>query len=355
MAPPILPVVHLVGSVPLVSTEHVFGTLTTELAGRLQQIPDGETGDRGGFTAWQDGVLPPQIIERQWRPNQRSTLDLSFELTPDSIRDSGYDKAALQSYATFRQMRDDGKIPKGVRFQVSLPTPINVVGTRVHPHFAAQAEAIYEKRIIEALENIQDVIPAVDLAIQWDMALEMAHMEHTYGLQKDDSAMPLPYYHMLKPYYSPVKEGIAERAARLAAAVRPEVPMGYHFCYGDFGHQHFVQPKDTSLLVDTINAVTQSVSAHRSVQWIHLPVPKSRDDHAYYAPLSGLTMDNKTTIFLGLVHAGDEEGTQKRVVAAQKALLGRPFGVSTECGLGRTPVEDLDSIFHICREVTKEA
>lgn len=346
------PLVHLVGSVPLQSTEDVLSTLTEQLAGRIPQIPDGETGDRGGFTRWQIPTLPPQILELQFQPDQgpkfEATFDPTFELTADAIRETGYDRAAFASYAVFRQMRDDGKIPPNIRFQVSLPTPANVISSKVHAHFVKQAETLYEARLLAALGKIQDVIPLRDLAIQWDMAIEMAHMEHSYGPQRDD-------FTILQPYYSPVKEGIAERAARLAAGVLPEVPMGYHFCYGDFGHKHFLEPLDAGLLVDVINAVYEKVSRSRSVQWVHLPVPKSRDDNGYYSPLARLSVSSDTNIILGLVHAYNEEGTRRRVAAASKALHGRRFGVSTECGLGRTLVEDLDSIFHICREVTKDA
>jgi hypothetical protein len=339
--------VHLVGSVPYASSEEVFATVAMQLPGRLQQMPDGETKERGGFTAWQTNVLPPQIIHHQFRLDEPSTFDPNFSLTAEDIRETGYDTAALASYATFRQMREDGRIPSGIRFQVSLPTPMNVIGSKVHPQFVEQAEALYEKRLLDALQKIQDSIPASDLAIQWDMALEMAHMEHAYGPPREG-------FTYLQPYYSPVKQGIAERAARLATHVRPEVPMGYHFCYGDFRHEHFVQPRDAGLLVEIINAVTQSVrvEAQRGVQWVHLPVPKDRDDDAYYAPLSQLTASDETKLIMGLVHAHDREGTRRRVAAAQRTLSGRQFGVSTECGLGRTPLGDLDSIWDICREVT---
>lgn len=42
------------------------------------------------------------------------------------------------------------------------------------------------------------------------------------------------------PWFSPVKEGIMERIVRLSAAVDKEVELGYHLCYGDIQHRHFV-------------------------------------------------------------------------------------------------------------------
>lgn len=44
-------------------------------------------------------------------------------------------------------------------------------------------------------------------------------------------------------------------------------------------------------------------------------------------------------------------GTRKRIKAAQAVLPS--FGVATECGMGRTPNEELDSILQISEAVTK--
>jgi hypothetical protein len=89
----------------------------------------------------------------------------------------------------------------------------------------------------------------------------------------------------------------------------------------------------------------------RRVDWIHMPVPKDRDDVAYLVPLKGLELGS-TSLFLGLVHANDEEGTQKRIQAAGQMGI-QTFGVATECGMGRTPVDELDSIFQIFTSVSK--
>jgi hypothetical protein len=52
-----------------------------------------------------------------------------------------------------------------------------------------------------------------------------------------------------------------------------------------------------------------------------------------------------TELYLGLVHPNDEEGTKRRIRAVGEAGVEMTFGVATECGLGRTPVGELDSIF----------
>lgn len=82
-----------------------------------------------------------------------------------------------------------------------------------------------------------------------------------------------------------------------------------------------------------------------------MPVPKDRDDIIYFAPLEKLSIPTSTKVYLGLVHPNDEEGTRKRIKVAQSVLP--KFGVATECGMGRIPIEELDSILQISESVTR--
>ena len=47
----------------------------------------------------------------------------------------------------------------------------------------------------------------------------------------------------------PFKEGLIDRVLNIATAVNKNVELSSRLCYGDFGHKHFMEPKDTSLLV----------------------------------------------------------------------------------------------------------
>jgi hypothetical protein len=55
-----------------------------------------------------------------------------------------------------------------------------------------------------------------------------------------------------------------------------------------------------------------------------------------------------TKLYLGFVHANYEEGTRRRDEAALSVVKG--FAVATECGPGRTSVDELDSILSIFNE-----
>lgn len=327
--------VHLVGSIPLSSTEQVFREACKTLPGRLRRLPDGETGKRQAFTTHQRDVFAPNpAVLRSFGAPDGSKEEVKPVTGDIQVLPTEYDDYALSSYTKFCQLRDEGVIPQGTRFQISFPTPINTIAPFIDPSHQAAVEPVYEKALLSALRRIQDKIPAKDLAIQWDVAVEFAMLENV-GF-------------VFAPWFSPVKEGIMERIVRLSAAVDDNVELGYHLCYGDIGHQHFVQPKDTGLLVEMANLIVEKVQ--RPVSWFHMPVPKDRDDAPYFAPLKALRLQDNTELYLGLVHYKDEEGTRRRIQAAKEVV--KKFGVATECGMGRTPPEELGDILAICAAVS---
>ncbi|TVY35410.1 hypothetical protein LSUB1_G005310 [Lachnellula subtilissima] len=334
--------VHLVGSSPYDTNTEFFEAMSVALPGRLVCLPDGETGNRHFFVRWQMDVFAssPHILKgfehigdyKAYAPR----VALSSQITLGAI---GYDTHALESYAEFCALRDKGVVPHGVRFQVCLPTPLNVVGLCLLPEYQAEAEPLYEAALMAALRRIQDVIPKEDLAVQWDMAYEIGMLE-----------LPSAFNSWFDGQGNgDVKQGILERFARLAGAVDEGVKMGFHLCYGDAGHKHFSEPADMSVLVDMANEL--SSHAGRGVDWVHVPVPKNRTDEAYFRPLKDLKLKSETRVFLGLAHAWDTEGTRERIRVASEFLY--DFGVSTECGFGRTEKDEVTSVLGVLAEVTE--
>ena len=57
---------------------------------------------------------------------------------------------------------------------------------------------------------------------------------------------------------------------------------------------------------------------------------------------------DSTKLYLGLVHANGLEVTKQRTQAA--SVVVDDFGIATECGLGRTPAEDINGVLDIMRE-----
>ena len=334
--------VHFIGSVPLSTNEEVFKTLSEALPGRLFSIPDGETGDRDNFIRWEALRFPPEVAF-PWNGGVPLPEGHSGIFSLDDVKPNGYHEVAIESYQKFLQLRQKGVIPSDVRFQVSIPVPFECVHGLLRPEFHAQFEPWYEQRVFESIQSILSFIQAEDLAIQFDFCFMVIALEYERGRLPDD---------FFKPHFSPIREGVLDRAQRLSVQVPSNVPLGWHLCYGDYQHKHFVEPEDLGLLVDFTNDLIQSVP--REVSWIHMPVPKERYDSAYLEPLKRLAASDQTKLYLGLVHANDEEGTTRRIQVARDTLpAGRDFGVATECGMGRTPREDLASILKICKDVTE--
>ena len=332
--------VLLVGSVPGESADEVFMKVCPPLKDRLSSIPDGEVGSRHNYIGWQLDKFP-QETRHFFLGGVENGQESAKGFDLYSIRPTEYDRAAISSYATFKELRERSVIPQDIRFQVSLPTPFNCIQGHIRPEFHEELEPLYELRLAESVKRIVEEIPPADLAIQWDLCFDIIALEYDRGRMEDDR---------FKPYFSPVKKGILERLDRMCSLVPPTVDMGFHLCYGDLRHKHFIEPEDLSVLVELTNDIVQMLESRHSVAWVHMPVPKDIVDRVFFEPLRNL--DTRIEhLYLGLVHANDEEGTRTRIDVASQ-VYARPFGVATECGMGRTPAEDLESILHICMVAT---
>ncbi|WP_433190631.1 hypothetical protein [Actinoallomurus sp. CA-150999] len=328
------PGVHLCGSVLLADAETVFRAIATALDGRVRRIPDGERDD---CVVWQ---LPKLVAnpDLQLSPPPSPEYGPSLRVRPKPGVDPasvtfpllGYAAAAFDSWRVFSRLRADGVIAPDVRFQVSLPTPMAVIAAFVGTHHA-ELEAAYEARLLAELDEILAVIPPADLAVQWDTAVEFAVF---------DGVFPAWFG---TDYPSRLAETVT-RLVRLGAAVPSDVELGYHLCYGDFEHKHFVEPADTSRLAAVAGQVAAGLG--RRLDWVHMPVPRDRTDYAYFAPLADLSLPAETALFLGLVHATDGlDGARARIDAARTTV--KTFGIATECGMGRRQAEQIPGLLDL--------
>ena len=326
--------VCLVGSIPLHNCDAVFELAGKILGDHTRRIPDGETGERSNWIAWQLQVLGNAVqletIDQDaegYRSTPQVSVSRDYDYADVSLPPLGYSDAAKASYAGFKAAKAAGKIPQACRFQVSLPTPLAPIHFYVTPSDQAGLEAVYEAKLMAELDDIVASIPAQELAIQWDTAVEFGLLEGVFPT-----------------YLENVEEEILERLVRLGNAVSAPVELGFHLCYGDSGHKHFVEPADASILVSVANRLSGGLD--RPLNWIHMPVPRARKDAAYFAPLSDLQLQPETELYLGLVHMTDGvEGTRARIAEAAKVV--KRFGVATECGFGRRPAESVAALMTI--------
>ena len=86
-------------------------------------------------------------------------------------------------------------------------------------------------------------------------------------------------------------------------ACRVDVELGLHFCYGNPGGKHIIEPRDLSNLVAFCNLIVPRIK--RPLTWVHMPVPIARSDDSYFASLRDLRLSEATEFYLGLVHLDD--------------------------------------------------
>ena len=338
--------VQLVGSVPLPTTEAVFRLLAGALGTLAKRLPDGETGKRAYWITSQAYLLArhPQFepAGHDWDPDSGDVPEsgapkyrLKAGVAADAVKlpALGYAAAALDSYALFARLKREGVIDRSVRFQVSLPTPLAFIAGLIDPPSQMAVAPAFEAAILSELRDILGGIPHRELALQWDVCLEIFILE---GLRQ--VYFPQPF------------EGCVARLIALGNAVPAAVELGYHFCYGDFRHKHGVEPKDTALMVEMTNALVAGLA--RPVSWVHYPVPRDRSDDAYYAPLARLELPPESEVYLGLVHNTDGlEGSRRRLEAARRHRAA--FGVATECGFGRRPAASLPQLLKVHADLAR--
>jgi len=322
------PIVHFVGSIPLPDTETVFRTLSAVAGPRLARLPDGETGIRKSWIRFLQDVLAqhpaiepadvPPFRFVQWdgkvvREIPRLRVKPGAKVDAGGFK-TGYADMAIDSWAVFERMQKAGRIPADVRFQVCLPTPIAPTYNNIVPEDRQAVLLPLTEHFAGEVAKIAAAVPNNKLAIQWDVCQEVLAWEGYYDQGPVD-----------------FRTETLDVLAKVGDAVPTPVELGYHLCYGSPADEHLVQPKDTGLMVEMVNAIAARVA--RPIQFFHLPVPKGRTDDAYYLPLAGLKLRLGTELYLGLVHHNDAAGNAARLMAARRHT--RVDGVATECGMAR--------------------
>lgn len=344
--------VLFVGSVPGENSGEVFRSCSSETGDLVTSLSDGETGDRHQWVQFlaaktYHGHPSLQTIQRpqtedgadKWHNESYVEKGWLFKvregISDITLPELGYAAAAIESYSEFVKLRNDGVIPQGVRFQVSLP--LTESGTRLFltsDHDFQIMSKAYEAAMVKEIEMMLQHIPASDLVIQWDLALEVLFIVLAGKTPWEPQGDTFHRY--------------LESLANLATHIPAETLMGCHYCFGDLGHKHLLEPPDLALPVQMANAAVQKVA--RPIDYFHMPVPRNRDDSDYFAPLNDLNIGD-SKLYLGLVHYSDGvEGTLNRVKAARQ--FAPDFGIATECGFGRRQKDTIPELLRIHREVS---
>ena len=332
--------VHFTGSLGLENEDAVFKALGEAIGSRARRYPDGETGPRYHWIRWVFDLFDrhPSLVRvggNEGGGGVRGQVEITPFRLADGVTDLdfetlGYARVAIASYERFEVHRAEGTIPAGTRFQVSLPTAVALSTTFMEIGDRMRIEPAVERGLKRDVEAICAAIPADRLAIQWDVCHEVIGYDGASG--------------RWELHYDDILEGALERICRQLGYVSEGVEAGIHLCYGDPGHKHVVEPEDFATCVAFANGIC--AGSPRPVHWIHMPVPRGRDDDAYFAPLRDLKLNPETELYLGLVHYTDGvDGTRRRIAIAERHV--EDFGVATECGFGRRPAETIPELLRI--------
>lgn len=234
MPQPTITSVHLIGSIPLANTSEVLRTVSSTLPNRLRRIPDGETGERHYFTRWRAPKIGqwPVLVNSLCRGLMGLETDLP-SFTEEKKRvlaemeerlETGYDDVAMESWEVFKKLKAEGVVGRDVKFLVALPTPLTVTALHCRREFRVGFERVYEGALLRALRRVMDVVPAGELAVQWDCPFEMGILEGVTSKGRDVG----------KWWEEGTVDGVVERLKGLCGGVREGVEVGVHLCYGEF-------------------------------------------------------------------------------------------------------------------------
>ena len=343
----------LVGSIPLDTPKDVFETFGAPLGRYLSAMPDGEVGPRSHWIsrihyqvlsghAELETVrrpAPENGVERLFPRNAADSWLFKVKDGVEHVRFGdvgwriGYARDAINSYFVFKTMREQGKLAKHLRFQVSLASVNSALPPRIFPNVSDgdKVRPGFTDALAAEVDSIVKHIPNDDLAIQWDCSTEV---QDAYGAVPGYSA-----------------EGAIERNTAQFRTLAPRIPerveLGYHFCFGTLGGWPRFAPADLSATVQLANATIEA--SGRRVDWVHIPVlPDVKE--SFFAPLKDLR-PRGARVYLGVINHMD--GLMERIALARKFLP--EFGFAAYCGFGRIPPADMPAVLNEHLQAIKAA
>jgi methionine synthase II (cobalamin-independent) len=316
---------HLVGGLKAPDAESAMRTTAGILGRHLHAITDGETGERSQWIFWQlnrlgaiDGIEAsglgenPDAQNEDYRAFPQLLVDASVTALPP--RALGYADAAEASYPIYRRLREEGAIPPGVKFQVSIPTPYATVVAWVALDQQERFFPVYADAIRREVQDIAGAIDHDDLVIQYDVAVEFGVLTGSFRAAGNLGE----------------KRHVTDALRQALDDVPEGVERGVHLCYGDYKHRHFAVPADLSLCVEVANEVGPAAD------FVHMPVDRETGrDPSYHEPLRDLS-PVPSRLALGVIdYEGDPQRTRELIAAASEGSGGMRFAVATECGMAR--------------------
>lgn len=327
--------VLLVGSVPIRPAASVFEIVARHLGGLVKRIPDGE------MKGWLRDIVKSHALNPQLEPGGISRLNSWYpflvqlfqpkdDVSAGDLRlgPYGYAESARESYAEFKRLRDAGHIPLGTRYQLTMPGP----GTTA---FMIQMEgakllSVAAAALRRELDAVFAEIPAEDLTIHLDIAMEAEHDEYMRAPGRFDTP--------IHEAFDWTPSQMVDAVASVAEHIPSEAELGFHVC--SIWHHDPAGGQDNSVLVDAANALAARI--RRPIAYFHIPVVPEHDRVEHFEPFRYLKLAPQTKLFLGLLNLSDGlDGARKRIALAETVVA--DFGISFYCGLGM-PKKDMAAL-----------
>jgi hypothetical protein len=329
----------LVGSIPCQTAEQTFRTFGSALGEWLAYIPDGEVGDRRywiDFIAYKvfNGHPELEVIKRpapdangveQWR-SQGLHDQFKFRVKKgihkvrfgDPGWRIGYARDAANSHAIFTLLKQQGILPKHLRFQVCLPLTYSAVQSYFDEEDLPKVIPGFNEALHAEVAKIIELIPPEDLAIQWDLAVEERLVDLALARGFEVAKQ--------------VALQVMEPARDICLEIPANVPLGYHVCFGTLNGWPSRQPKDLTGAVLLANAAVECSA--RSVDFLHIPTLGSAADE-FFKPLAQL-ITGGARVYMGAIHhLHGQGGLAAQIETIRRYLPG--FGLAAPCGFGRAP------------------
>ena len=322
---------HLVGSIPLESTEAAMTAGLERLGPNLRWLPDGETGER---TNWILHIVesfrahPDLEIKREgdWSDYDKTPVFKvrdGHTLTGDSL-DFGHVGDFQANYPTFRKLREQHG-SDDIAYQLGLPGDFDMALFTLGPLSAFRQKAPFTQATLRTIGTVH-AEAGDDVVFQIEVPAELVFV----------AKMPAPL--------QPVMAGFLARGITQLAAQSPEgARFGVHLCLGDMNHRALGRMNDVSPLVHLSNAIAAKWPAGRPLEFIHAPfaaaIEPPVNQRSFYAPLSKLRLPAAVEFIAGFAHEDQSFEAQRTLRDHLDQLVGREVGIATACGLGRRDAE----------------
>ena len=157
---------------------------------------------------------------------------------------------AIESWAVFERLQKAGDIPSGVKFQISIPTPIAPTYNNMVPADRPKLLPPLTQHFIDEVRKIAKALPNDRIAIQWDVCQEVLAWENYYDKGPVDFRTET---------IDVLTQDRRRRAGRNRARLSPLLRQP--------ADEHMVLPKDCGIMVEIANAVAARVK--RPIQFFH--------------------------------------------------------------------------------------